>query len=74
MPIPLIAEIVPQGSTYALLDDKAYYIFVIQVQCKYCTCFSWLQNSYITFMLTGLKVYSYFIKKFSEISIKFSLI
>ena len=25
-----------------------------KARCKYCTCFSWLQNSYITFMLTRL--------------------
>jgi len=37
---------------YDIIDKKRKY----KVQCKYRTCFSWLQNSYITFMLTGLKL------------------
>lgn len=40
------------------LDNKAYLLHISlthidKAQCKYRTCFSWLQNSYITFMLTG---------------------
>lgn len=38
------------------LTIRPYVLIVIEVQCKYRTCFSWLQNSYITFMLTGLRL------------------
>ena len=49
---PLTIEPLSSRIPISIVHCIDIYGYILEVQCKYRTCFSWLQNSYITFMLT----------------------